>query len=282
MNLLRTKTRLAASRGRAKIKEIIKGREQFIRVLAFAICGNLALLLILAMLSYSIKDITVTVNGESVEYKTIRNSVSDLLRGWDVELDKKDVVAPGMNTPLHDGTVVDVKLFEVKNEVVKEATDFKTKKEYTSDLLEGESKVLTEGIKGEDKVTYEVTYLGGKEKSRKEVARKTIKDPVTEEVAEGTAVSYDGVKYSRVITVVSTGYTHTGNRTATGTSPHRGTMAVDRSVIAMGSYGYVPGYGAVHAEDTGGAIRGNRIDLFFETRGQAISWGRRTVDLYIK
>jgi 3D (Asp-Asp-Asp) domain-containing protein len=38
----------------------------------------------------------------------------------------------------------------------------------------------------------------------------------------------------------------------------------------------------VHAEDTGGAIKGNRIDLFFETRGQAVSWGRRTVDLYIK
>ena len=124
--------------------------------------------------------------------------------------------------------------------------------------------------------------LGGVEQSRKEIARETISKPVTQVVAEGTAVSYNGVKYSRVITVVATGYTHTGNRTATGTWPHRGTMAVDRRVVAMGSYGYVPGYGEVHAEDTGGAIRGNRIDLFFNSRGQAVSWGRRTVDLYIK
>ena len=148
--------------------------------------------------------------------------------------------------------------------------------------MEGESRVVKKGKKGIDEVTYKVTYLGGEEQSRKEIARKTIKEPVTEEVELGTAVAYNGEKYSRVLTVVATGYTHTGHRTATGTYPHRGTMAVDRGVIAMGSYGYVPGYGAVHAEDTGGAIRGNRIDLFFETRGQAISWGRRTVLLYIK
>ena len=105
---------------------------------------------------------------------------------------------------------------------------------------------------------------------------------MTEIVAQGTAVSYNGEKYSRVITCVATGYTHTGHRTATGTKPHRGTMAVDRGVIPMGSYGFVPGYGAVHAEDTGGAIKGNRIDLFFNTRGEAVRWGRRTVELYIK
>ena len=197
-------------------------------------------------------------------------------------LDKKDVVEPGKKAALEDGMDVNIKLFEVKEETFEEETKFKSKTEYTSDLMEGETKVTTEGVKGEDKVTYEITYLGGIEQSRKEIARETVSKPVTEVIAEGTAVSYDGVKYSRMITVVATGYTHTGNRTATGTHPHRGTMAVDRRVIPMGSYGYVPGYGAVHAEDTGGAIKGNRIDLFFETRGQAVSWGRRTVDLYIK
>ena len=135
---------------------------------------------------------------------------------------------------------------------------------------------------GEDSVTYEVITLGGVEQSRKEIGRKTVSEPVTEVIAEGTAVSYNGVKYSKVIRVVATGYTHTGNRTATGTWPHRGTMAVDRHVISMGTYGYVPGYGSVHAEDTGGAIKGNRIDLFFNSRGEAVRWGRRTVDLYIK
>lgn len=269
-----------------QLKNRIKGkyqeREQFYKVLAFAICGNLVLLLAVGVLAYSVKDVTVTVDGQTAEIKTIRNSVSDLFRAWDVELDEGDVVSPGEDAWLEDGTNIDVKLFEVERETVSEATNFKTKKEYTSDLFEGKEEVTTEGVKGEDEVVYEITYLGGEEQSRKEISRKTVKKPVTEVIAVGTAISYNGEKYSRKITAVATGYTHTGNRTATGTHPKRGTMAVDRRVIPMGSYGYVPGYGAVHAEDTGGAIKGNRIDLFFETRGQAVAWGRRTVTLYIK
>ena len=264
------------------LKQKINKNRKFIKVLSIAIGCNLLMVGLLGVVSYSVKDITVTVNGKTAQVKTIRNSVNDLLRGWDVTLDKEDVVKPGRDAELSDGTNVEIALYEVQKEVVSEATAYKSKTEYTSDLLEGESEVTTKGVKGEDKVTYEIVYLGGIEQSRKEIDRETIKKPVTEVIAEGTAVSYNGVKYSKVITVVSTGYTHTGNRTATGTNPHRGTMAVDRGVIPMGSYGYVPGYGEVHAEDTGGAIKGNRIDLFFETRGQAVSWGRRTVDLYIK
>ena len=254
----------------------------FYKVLALAIGCNLLFIGLFAFVSYSVKDITVTLNGKSVQYKTAKRTVSDMLEGWNVTLDKEDVVKPGRDARLKDGTDVEIDLYEVRTEVVTEATDYKSKTEYSSDLLEGEHEVTKKGVKGEDKVTYEIIFLGGKEQSRKEVARETVKKPVTEIVAEGTAVSYNGEKYSRVITCVATGYTHTGNRTATGTKPHRGTMAVDRRTIPMGSYGYVPGYGEVHAEDTGGAIKGNRIDLFFETRGQAVSWGRRTVELYIK
>lgn len=254
----------------------------FHRVLALAIGCNLIFIGLFAFVSYSVKDITVTVNGKTAQYKTVKRTVDDMLAGWNVELDKEDVVKPGHDARLRDGTNVEIDLYEIRREVVSEETDFKSETEFTSDLLEGESKVTTKGVKGEDRVTYEVIFLGGEEQSRREVARETVRKPVKEIVAEGTAVSYNGVKYSKVITAVATGYTHTGNRTATGTKPHRGTMAVDRRVIPMGSYGYVPGYGEVHAEDTGGAIKGNRIDLFFETKGQAISWGRRTVELYIK
>ena len=257
-------------------------KRTFYRVLALAIGCNLIIVGLFAVISYGVKDITVTVNGKTAQYKTVKGTVDDMLSGWGVTLDKEDVVRPGRDAELKDGTDVEINLYEVRKEVVSEATDYKSETEYTSDLLEGETKVTTKGVKGEDRVTYEVEYLGGEEQSRKEVARETVKKPVTEIVAEGTAVSYNGVKYSKVITAVATGYTHTGHRTATGTKPHRGTMAVDRRVIPMGSYGFVPGYGEVHAEDTGGAIKGNRIDLFFETRGQAVSWGRRTVELYIK
>ncbi len=264
------------------LKTKYKNNKMFIKVLVCAIAVNLVLIGALAAFEAGFKDITVTLNGKSAKYKTTKSSVDEMLEGWDVKLDKKDVVTPGKTAKLEDGTNVDIKLFEIEKETVEEETDFKKKTYYTSDLMDGEEKVTTEGVKGLDKVTYEVTYLGGEEQSRKEIDRATVRKPVAQETAIGTAVSYNGVKYSKVIRVVATGYTHTGNRTATGTRPHRGTMAVDRRVVAMGSYGYVPGYGSVHAEDTGGAIKGNRIDLFFETRGQAVRWGRRTVDLYIK
>ncbi|MEW9032758.1 MAG: 3D domain-containing protein [Planifilum fimeticola] len=49
----------------------------------------------------------------------------------------------------------------------------------------------------------------------------------------------------------------------------------------MGTKIYIPGYGVGVAEDTGGAVKGNVIDLFFETRSEAIRWGRRNVTVYI-
>ena len=66
-----------------------------------------------------------------------------------------------------------------------------------------------------------------------------------------------------------TGYTATGNRTATGTIPHWGTVAVDSSVIPLGSTVYIQGLGVFHAEDTGGAVVGNRVDVFVNSAADA-------------
>ncbi|MCQ2546563.1 MAG: 3D domain-containing protein [Clostridia bacterium] len=263
------------------LRQKINENRQFYKILAIAICVNLGLIAFYAALSVSVKDITVTVNGKTVQYKTIRNSVDDMLRGWDVTLGEKDEVNMDGRQFLKDGDQVEIKTFEIVEETVKEDVDFKKKTKYTSDLLEGEKKITTKGVKGVDRVTYKVTYLGGKALAKKELSRKILKKPVTQITAEGTAVSYNGVKYSRKLTVSSTAYCLRG-RTATGTSVHYGTIAVDPRVIPLGSYGYVPGYGEVHAEDTGGAIKGNIIDLWFPSNGQCRSWGRRTVEIYIK
>jgi 3D (Asp-Asp-Asp) domain-containing protein len=66
-----------------------------------------------------------------------------------------------------------------------------------------------------------------------------------------------------------TGYTATGNRTATGTWPHWGTVAVDKRVIPLGSTVYIQGLGAFHAEDTGGAVLGDHIDVFVNSAAEA-------------
>jgi 3D (Asp-Asp-Asp) domain-containing protein len=80
------------------------------------------------------------------------------------------------------------------------------------------------------------------------------------------------------ITVSSTGYSLPG-RTATGMPTGWGVVAVDPSVIPLGARLTIPGYGDGVAADTGGAVRGNAIDLWFPTLAQANAWGRRTVTI---
>jgi 3D (Asp-Asp-Asp) domain-containing protein len=80
----------------------------------------------------------------------------------------------------------------------------------------------------------------------------------------------------RTITVSATGYSIAG-RTATGLPTGWGVVAVDPSVIPLGTRLAIPGYGQGVAADTGGNVRGNTIDLWFPTAGQAAAWGRRTV-----
>ncbi len=82
------------------------------------------------------------------------------------------------------------------------------------------------------------------------------------------------------ITVVATGY-DLGGRTSTGLPVGYGVAAVDPSVIPLGTHMTIPGYGEAVAADTGGAIVGARIDLWFQTAAQADAWGRRTVTIVV-
>ncbi|HEX3032534.1 MAG TPA: 3D domain-containing protein [Bacillota bacterium] len=152
-------------------------------------------------------------------------------------------------------------------------------------LLRGAKKVLTAGVAGQGKRTVEVTIADGKEISRVVKSAVVVKAPTNQVLAVGTArtVSRGGVpasfKSSRVLE--ATGYTYTGHRTASGKSPARGMVAIDPRLFSFGTKFYIEGYGYAVAEDTGGAIVGNHIDLFFETKWEAQQWGRRKVRVYI-
>jgi 3D (Asp-Asp-Asp) domain-containing protein len=61
----------------------------------------------------------------------------------------------------------------------------------------------------------------------------------------------------------------------------RGIVATDPDVIPMGTRLYVEGYGEAIAADQGSAIQGNRIDLFFDSRQEAMDWGMKTVQVTI-
>lgn len=86
---------------------------------------------------------------------------------------------------------------------------------------------------------------------------------------------------TRTITVVATGYALPG-RTATGLPVGWGVVAVDPSVIPLGTRFSIPGYGEGVAADIGGAVRGATIDLWFPSVGQAQAWGRRTVTIDLR
>jgi len=89
--------------------------------------------------------------------------------------------------------------------------------------------------------------------------------------------------------MVATGYTdapeenypYAGMPSYIGMPLQRGVVAVDPNVIRMGTKLYVEGYGEAIAADQGGAIKGNRIDLFFNSKGEAYNWGMRTVKVTI-
>ena len=80
----------------------------------------------------------------------------------------------------------------------------------------------------------------------------------------------------------STAYTWTGCRTASGSWPSRGTIATDPRVIPLGTELYIEGYGPAVAADTGGAIQGQRIDLYMDTKHECLQWGRRKVEVQIR
>ena len=72
-----------------------------------------------------------------------------------------------------------------------------------------------------------------------------------------------------------------GTRTARGNIVRRGIIAVDPRFIPLGTRVYIPGYGEAIADDSGGAIIGNRIDIAFDTYAEAMSFGRQHIEIYI-
>ena len=85
---------------------------------------------------------------------------------------------------------------------------------------------------------------------------------------------------SGLLTVVATGYALPGH-TASGIPVGPGVVAVDPAVIPLGTRLTIPGYGQGIAADTGGAIQGARIDLWFSSESEALAWGRRSVTIGI-
>lgn len=181
-----------------------------------------------------------------------------------------------------------LKITHIEEEKIEQTfdIDFPVKRQPDQLLSQGETKVIQAGEKGLVKETIVITYVDGKETKREVVNREVIKEPKPKIIAYGTrekkvVQASRNLQGKRTLFVEATAYTHTGNRTATGIEPYHGVVAVDPKVIPLGTKLFVEGYGYGEALDIGGSIKGNRIDLFFETKAECLNWGRRDVQVYI-
>jgi 3D (Asp-Asp-Asp) domain-containing protein len=154
----------------------------------------------------------------------------------------------------------------------------------------GEEKTLTEGTDGKKVKITRVTYYLGEEYSR-DVVSTDITPAENKKISRGTKIVWrildtpDGtISYWRKMRVYATHYdSHCpgcNDWTAIGMRAGKGVIAVDPKVIKLRSKVYVPGYGLAVAGDTGGAIKGNIIDLGFEDARTA-GWYAHFIDIYL-
>ena len=162
-------------------------------------------------------------------------------------------------------------------------------------VAEGYHDFYQEGVPGLRRVAYHFEYISGERVYRGFAGYEDITMPYPEIVRMGialppyTAVSACGqlFTYNRLILMESTAYTlsfsctgrHPGDPlfgvTASGMMAQVGVVAVDTRYIPFHTRMYIEGYGFAVAGDRGGAIRGYKVDVFFDTMAQALQWGRR-------
>ncbi|GAV22142.1 ubiquitin-like domain-containing protein [Carboxydothermus pertinax] len=231
------------------------------------------------------KPVKIAVDGREIKLLTVAKTIADAIKEAGITVGPQDIVEPSPSELVGINTEVKIIRVKVEEKTQEVALAFRTIKRPTNGLFKGRTKVLTKGKTGLARTYYKITYYDGKVVKKEVVKQEVVKKPVDEVILVGTkdTVSRGGkvIRFSRVIEVVATAYTHTGYRTATGVYPHRGVVAVDPDVIPYGTRLYIDGYGYGTALDTGSAIKGARVDLFFDSYGEAISWGRRFTRVYV-
>lgn len=170
---------------------------------------------------------------------------------------------------------------------VTESIAYETVYEDVRTVPKGKTKVKTEGKNGEKTYTYTLTIVNGVEESRELVSEAVTKNPKNRVLYRGIGgtVTSGGktYNYSYYIDVKGTVYSIVGN-TATGRPTSTSVMAVDPSVIPLNSKCVVKGsadYGYRIAADTGGSIKGNKIDLWYPAGTFPGGFGWKSMRVYI-
>nr|AYQ74596.1 DUF348 domain-containing protein [Cohnella candidum] len=251
------------------------------------------------------KQLSIQADGkQQVKYSTER-TVGDALAALNIRLGDQDRVIPGVDASIEEG--MKVRIVRVRTETIEteHPIDFAVVKQSNTQLAAGTQKVVKTGQKGVLVKKFERVFEDGKLVSEQIVDKTVAKPAVQQIVAVGTkkaaapttlvAKTQGGVlklngktiavkhKISNVtLTAYSAGFASTGKSkgdsgygiTASGTTVKEGrTIAVDPDVIPMGWWVYIEGIGFRRAEDTGSAINGKKIDVYYDSESRAERFG---------
>lgn len=259
------------------------------------------------------QDVTIRYMGATMVAQAYNETVSDFLARMNVPLDDQDEVSIDLSSYTEDGMIITVTDYSYGEATGIEPVTYSTKHIAVADMAKGTEEVVTEGKNGTAEVTYSVTYKDGVEVARDPISSKVIVPPTAEVVKYGTKASKiassdriatddrnddgsgiltfksgDTLVYSHVINASATAYyAKPDAKTASGKTVYVGGVAVDPKVIPLGTNLYITTpsgsvvYGYATAIDTGGAVKGNIVDLFYYTYEECVKFGRRPCTVYV-
>lgn len=238
-------------------------------------------------------NLDVFVDGKNLKVKSAENSVGSMLKAEKISLSDIDKVKPAKNSNIKAAMKVVITRVSSKTSTEVLPIGYETVVQKDDSMGTDQQQVVQQGVNGSKEVTTNITYEDGKEVSRNITSQVVKSGPIQAIVKVGTlgVVNVDRggrALYKTKVSAAATGYTNdaTFGITASGASTKRdengySSVAVDPRVIPLGTKLYIPGYGYGIADDTGGAIKGDRVDLFFNSESECYSWGVRPVDVYI-
>ncbi|NLF44859.1 MAG: DUF348 domain-containing protein [Syntrophomonadaceae bacterium] len=229
--------------------------------------------------------VNVIADGSVREIISTPVVVKEAIKMAGIDLNSEDIVTPGLTEKTQPDQNIEVIRVSTEQVEIEQTIQCGVERTIDNNLEKGLTRTVQNGRDGLSRDTIKVVYHNGTEVQREIIDSKVIAEPVNRVIAMGniTNVSRSGssLNFREARYMVASAYTYTGNRTATGQQPAVGLVAVDPRVIPLGTSLYIEGYGYAKAADTGGSIRGDRLDLFMEDRTQCLNWGRRTVKVYI-
>lgn len=242
------------------------------------------------------KNISIEVDGEILFLTVSDKTLQDVLNKQNITLDDDDKISMAPSTEISDN--LNIKIVRVYNKIITSIlpVEYTQKVEKRSSLPNTRRYVSRGGVQGERTVKTLVTYEDDVEISREVISDRVTKEPVSEIVVQGSypvmPVASDGsiMSYSSVSTCRATAYwavygvgtTYTASgRKAVRNPDGYSTISVDPSVYPYGTKLFIEGYGFAVAADCGTAIKGNKIDVYFNTYSEACRWGVKYVKVYV-